>query len=108
MKHITFIQILKPPGNAIGKMQTGEGRGSKQIDGMLSNEVRGTLLLYRPCTVDESEVNAAGKLDTRRNQEKELLTTMTRLRLESWCGCDTSFLYLFDSYPSSHSSRGVD
>lgn len=28
------------------------------------------------------EVNAAGKMDTGRNQEKELLTTMTRLRLE--------------------------
>ena len=31
MKHITFIQILKAPGNAIGKMQTGEGRG-EQVD----------------------------------------------------------------------------
>ena len=41
MKHITFIQILKPLGNAIGKMQTGEGRGSKQIDAMLSDEGRG-------------------------------------------------------------------
>ena len=41
MKHITFIQILKPPGNAIGKMQMGEGRGSKQIDAMLSDEGRG-------------------------------------------------------------------
>jgi hypothetical protein len=40
------------------------------------------LLSYRPCTVDESEVNAARKLDTRRNREKELLSTMTRLRLE--------------------------
>ena len=27
MKHITFIQILKLPGTAIGKMQMGEGRG---------------------------------------------------------------------------------
>ena len=70
MKHITYIQILKPPGNTIGKMQTGEGRGSKQIDAMLSDEGRGTLLSYRPCTVDETEVNAAGKLDTRRNREK--------------------------------------
>jgi hypothetical protein len=25
IKHITFIQILKPLGNVIGKMQTGEG-----------------------------------------------------------------------------------
>ena len=82
MKHITFIQILKPLGNTIGKMQMGEGRGSKQIDAMLSEEGRGTLLSYRPCMVDESEVNAVGKLDTRRNREKELLTTMTRLRLE--------------------------
>ena len=24
-KHITFIQILKPASNAVGKMQTGEG-----------------------------------------------------------------------------------
>ena len=29
MKHITFIQILKPPGNMIGKMQTGERRGEQ-------------------------------------------------------------------------------
>jgi hypothetical protein len=28
MKHITFVQILKPPRNMIGKMQMGEGRGS--------------------------------------------------------------------------------
>jgi hypothetical protein len=56
--------------------------GSRQIDAMLSNEGRGTLLSYRPCTVDESEVNAAGKLDTRSNREKKLLTSMTRLRLE--------------------------
>jgi hypothetical protein len=49
---------------------------------MLSDEGRGMLLSYRPCTVDESEVNAAGKLDTRRNREKELLTTTTCLRLE--------------------------
>ena len=65
MKHITFIHILKPPGNAIGKMQTGEGRGSKQIDAKLSDEGRAMLLSYRPCTVNESEVNVAGKLDTR-------------------------------------------
>ena len=25
MKHITFIQILKPTSNAVGKMQMGEG-----------------------------------------------------------------------------------
>jgi hypothetical protein len=41
MKHITFIQILKPPGDVIGKMQMGEGRGSKQIDAMLSDKERG-------------------------------------------------------------------
>ena len=41
MKHITFIQILKSLGNAIGKMQTSEGRGSKQIDAMPSDEGRG-------------------------------------------------------------------
>ena len=28
--------------------------------------------------------------------------------LNAWCGCDRSFLYLFDSNPSSHGSRGVD
>ena len=56
--------------------------GSKEIDAMLLDEGRGTHLSYRPCTVDDSEVNAAGKLDTRRNLEKELLTTITRLRLE--------------------------
>ena len=27
MKHITFIQILKPRRNVIGKMQTSEGSG---------------------------------------------------------------------------------
>jgi hypothetical protein len=60
----------------------GEGRGSKQIDAMLLDEGKGTLLSYRPCMVDESEVNAAVKLDTRRIREKELLTSMTHLRLE--------------------------
>ena len=29
MKHITFIYNLKPPGNAIGKMQMGEERGEQ-------------------------------------------------------------------------------
>ena len=66
----------------MGKFKRVREGGSKQIDAMLSNEGRGMLLSYRPCTVDKSEVNAAGKLDTRRNQEKELLTTMARLRLE--------------------------
>ena len=28
--------------------------------------------------------------------------------LNAWCGCDRSFLYLFDSNPRSHNSRGVD
>jgi len=56
--------------------------GSKQIDAMLLDKGRGMLLSYRPCMVDESEVNATGKLDTTRNREKEHLTTMTRLRLE--------------------------
>jgi hypothetical protein len=33
---------------------------------MLSDEGRGTLLSYRPCTTDESEVNnAVGNLDIR-------------------------------------------
>ena len=32
---------------------------------MLSDEGRGMLLSYRPCTADESEANAAEKLDTR-------------------------------------------
>jgi hypothetical protein len=43
----------------------------------------GTLLSYRPCMVDESEANVAGKLDTRGNQEKGLLTTMTHLSLNA-------------------------
>ena len=30
MKHITFIQILKPASNMVGKMQTGEGRGEPE------------------------------------------------------------------------------
>ena len=41
MKHITIIQILKPLGNVIGKMQMGEGRRSKQIDAILLDEGRG-------------------------------------------------------------------
>jgi hypothetical protein len=28
--------------------------------------------------------------------------------LNAWCSCDMSFLYLFDSNPSSHSNRGAD
>ena len=32
---------------------------------MLSDEGRETILSYRPCMADESEANAAGKLDTR-------------------------------------------
>ena len=85
MKHITIIQILKPLGNVIGKMQMGEGRGEpegRRLRQCYRMRERGMLLSYRPCTVDESEVNEAEKLDTRRNREKELLTTMTRLRLE--------------------------
>ena len=66
----------------LGKCKWVREGGNKQIDAMLSNEGRGTLLSYRPCMVDESEVNAAGKLNTRKNREKELLTTMTRLRIE--------------------------
>jgi hypothetical protein len=31
MKHITFIQILKPASNVVGKMQTGEERGSQKV-----------------------------------------------------------------------------
>ena len=60
----------KTIGNVIRKMQMGEGRGSKQIDAMLSAKGRGTLLSYRPCMVDEIEVNAAGKLDTRSESRK--------------------------------------
>jgi len=66
----------------LGKCKWVREGGSKQIDAMVSDKGRGTLISYRPYTVDESEVNAAGNLDTRRNREKELLTTMTRLRLE--------------------------
>jgi len=54
----------------VGKMQMGEGRGSKQIDAKLSDEGRAMLLSYRPCTVNESEVNVAGKLDTRSESRK--------------------------------------
>ena len=45
MKHITFIEILKPTSNAIGKMQTGEGRreieGRRLMQCALSDEGRG-------------------------------------------------------------------
>ena len=44
IKDITFIQILKPPGNAIGKMQMGEGSGEpegRRLMQMLSDEGRG-------------------------------------------------------------------
>ena len=40
------------------------------------------LLPYRPCAVAESEVNAQESW-TQEVLEEELLTTMTRLRLES-------------------------
>ena len=43
------------------------------IDAMLSDEGRGTLLSYRPCMLDESEANAAGKLDTRSELRKRVL-----------------------------------
>ena len=73
MKHITFIQILKPASNAVGKMQMSEGEPrSRQLMQMLSNEGRGTLLLYRPCTADESEANVAGKLDTKSESRKRV------------------------------------
>ena len=45
-------------------------------------EGRGTLLPYRPCMVAKSEVNARESW-TQEVLEEELLTTMTRLRLES-------------------------
>jgi hypothetical protein len=73
MKHITFIQILKPAWNAVGKMQTGEGRGDlegrrlMQCYQMREGEM---LLSYRPCMANESEANAAGKLDTRSESRK--------------------------------------
>jgi hypothetical protein len=35
-----------------------------------NSEGRGTLLSYRPCTVDESEVNVVGKLNTRSESRK--------------------------------------
>ena len=45
MKHVTLIQILKPAWNAIGKMQTGEGRGEPEgrrlMQCTLSDEERG-------------------------------------------------------------------
>jgi hypothetical protein len=54
----------------------------------------GMLLSYRPCKADESEANAAGKLDTRSEPRKELLTTMTRLTLE----CLAVVIGLFCTY----------
>ena len=71
MKHITFIQILKPTSNAVGKMQMGEGEleGSRLMQHYRMRE-GGTLLSYGPCMADESEANAAGKLDTRSELRK--------------------------------------
>ena len=41
MKHITFIPILKPASNAVGKMQIGEGEPEgRQLMQMLSDEGR--------------------------------------------------------------------
>ena len=54
----------------MGKCKWVREGGSKQNDAMLSDKGMGTLLSYRPCTVDESEVNAAGKLDTRSESRK--------------------------------------
>jgi hypothetical protein len=51
----------------LGKCKQVREGASKQIDAMLSDEGRGMLLSYRPCTVDKSRMNAAGKLDIRRN-----------------------------------------
>jgi len=86
----------------------GKGGASRLMQCYRTRE-GGTLLSYRPCTVDESEVNAVGKLDTRRNWEKELLTTMTCLRLESLVRMWWVFsILLFDSNPSNHNSRGAD
>ena len=49
------------------------------------------------------------KLDTRRNRSKELLTTMTCLRLECLVRLWWVFsVLLFDSTPSGHNSRGAD
>ena len=108
MKRVTFIQILKPLGNAIGKMQTGEGRGASRLMQCYRTREGETLLSYRPCTVNKSEVNAAGKLDTRRNREKELLTTMTCLRLECQVRLWWVFSILFYSNLGSHNNRGAD
>ena len=41
----------------VGKMQTGEGRGSQKVGNFMQ--------CYRMREGDESEANAAGKLDTR-------------------------------------------
>jgi hypothetical protein len=40
------------------------------IDAMLSDDGRGMLLSYRPCTTHESEVNVAGKLEIRSELRK--------------------------------------
>ena len=42
MKHITFIQILKPASNAVQKLQTSEGElEGRQLMEMLSDEGTG-------------------------------------------------------------------
>jgi len=42
MKYITFIQILKPASNMVGKMQTGQGElEGRRLMQMLSDEGRG-------------------------------------------------------------------
>ena len=40
-------------------------REGRRLIQMLSDEGRGMLLSYRPCTTAESEANGVGKLDTR-------------------------------------------
>ena len=90
-------------------MQTSERTGARRLMQCYRTREGGTLLSYRPCMVDESEVNAAGKLNTRNNREKELLTTMTRLRLECLVHLWWVFsVHLFDSNPNSHNSQGAD
>jgi len=113
MKHVTFIQILKPAWNAVEKMQMGEGRGQPEgrwlMQCVLSDEGRGdtpfieTLHGWR-------EWSECGRKARHKKwiEKKSFWSPWHAWHLNAWCGCDRSSLYLFHYNPSSHSSRGAD
>jgi hypothetical protein len=74
---------------------------------MLSDEGRGMLLSYRPCMVTRVKWMQQEKARHKKwIKKKSFWPPWHAWHLNAWCGCDRTFLYLFHSNPSSHSSRG--